>query len=252
MSGKLNPGNPQIRSALAAEYVLGTLRGGARRRFERLIDDNVELRREVEHWEANLYRLLDGLPDRTPPASVWRRIESEIGLESGNRIPAHSTGQLPPPTTSLVATLLNSLGFWRGWSLAASVVAVVLALALVLVPSSSTVTSMVVVTDDARSQASWVVSGEAGSREIRVRAIAPQAIEGDRVFQLWVLPAGETTVQSVGLIPASGQARLDVSESVAALLADAQKFGVSVEPPGGSPTGQPTTSPLYHGIPLVL
>jgi AAA ATPase domain len=33
----------------------------------------------------------------------------------------------------------------------------------------------------------------------------------------------------------------------ARLHASARSSGVSIEPPGGSPTGQPTTTPLYHG-----
>ena len=154
--------------------------------------------------------------------------------------------------SSLWASLWASLGFWRGWSLAASALAMVLAVALYVAPGATQVTYVVVVTDDAQSRASWVVSGQAGSTEIRVRSLAPQPVPADRVFQLWVLPAGATTVRSVGLIPPAGDERLSLPPDIAALLATAQKFGVSVEPPGGSPTGQPTTTPLYHGKPLAL
>lgn len=250
----MNRNDPNIRSALAAEYALGTLSGAAGRRFARLVDDAPDLQSEVERWEANLYRLLDGLPVRVPPASVWRRIENELGFSKAAPPVEHLRSQPTPPVRPDFqrVRLRDSLNFWRGWSLAASAAAVVLAVALVLAPSSMPVTYMVVVTDDALSQASWVVSGRPGSNEIRVRAVAPQSLPEDRVFQLWVLPAGATRVQSVGLIPASGNALLTTPESVASLLSGAQKFGVSIEPPGGSPTGQPTTTPLYHGKPLML
>lgn len=244
--------DPQIQSSLAAEYALGTLQGGARKRFERLLDDRPELRQEVEQWESSLYRLMDGLPQRVPPASVWRGIEQELGLAANSRVLDGSSVRPPTQIEPRRAAIGGSVNFWRGWSLAASAAAVVLALTLLFGPASTPDTYMVVVTDDALSRASWVVSGQSGSNEIRVRAVAPQTLPAERVFQLWVLPAGATTVQSVGLIPASGDARLTISEAVAAELAGAQKFGVSIEPPGGSPTGQPTTTPLYHGKPLLL
>ena len=46
--------NPQLRDKLAAEYVVGTLRGRARARFQALLRYDPDLRRIVEEWEARL------------------------------------------------------------------------------------------------------------------------------------------------------------------------------------------------------
>ena len=46
--------NPECRQALAGEYVLGSLQGAARRRFERLLVDSPDLQRYVADLEVTL------------------------------------------------------------------------------------------------------------------------------------------------------------------------------------------------------
>jgi len=42
---------PDLLDQLAGQYVLGTLRGRARRRFERVIENNPAARAAVQRWE---------------------------------------------------------------------------------------------------------------------------------------------------------------------------------------------------------
>ena len=49
--------NPDLYNALAAQYVLGTLRGPARRRFSKLIMQNSEISEAVNRWELYLNSL---------------------------------------------------------------------------------------------------------------------------------------------------------------------------------------------------
>ena len=55
------------RQALAAEYVLGTLRGPARRRFERLMAQRADWREEVERWSHQLAGFAASVPEVEPP-----------------------------------------------------------------------------------------------------------------------------------------------------------------------------------------
>ena len=72
----------QVRSTLAAEYVLCTLDGPARGRFERSLEADPALRAEVARWERNLYRLADAVPPIVPPPRVWQRIERATGAHA--------------------------------------------------------------------------------------------------------------------------------------------------------------------------
>jgi anti-sigma-K factor RskA len=62
----------------------------------------------------------------------------------------------------------------------------------------------------------------------------------DKDLELWALPQGETKPRSLGELPPSGR-------QLVAELAPNTQLLVSLEPKGGSPTGQPTGPVLYGG-----
>ena len=70
--------NPQLRDKLAAEYVLGTLRGRARARFESLLRYDPSLQRTVAEWEAGITPLAAAASEIAPPERVWQAIERRI------------------------------------------------------------------------------------------------------------------------------------------------------------------------------
>src|SRR5947207_4776043 len=63
---------------IAAEYVVGTLRGSARRRFEMLARDDARVRAILARWEAGLTPLAERVSAVEPPARVWRAIQDRI------------------------------------------------------------------------------------------------------------------------------------------------------------------------------
>ena len=69
---------PELRDRLAAEYVLGTLRGRARARFESLLRYDPSLRRTVAEWEASITPLAAAASEIAPPARVWQAISRRI------------------------------------------------------------------------------------------------------------------------------------------------------------------------------
>jgi anti-sigma-K factor RskA len=61
---------PELADRLAAEYVSGTLRGPARRRFETLLAAHPQLRRTVREWEDRLMPLTTVIEPVPPPLQL--------------------------------------------------------------------------------------------------------------------------------------------------------------------------------------
>ncbi|MBE7419679.1 MAG: anti-sigma factor [Ideonella sp.] len=226
---------PERADALAAQYVAGTLRGRARRRFEALLGAHANLRVAVRRWQDRLMPLTTVLPPQAPPPRVWRGIERALW-------PAASAA---PP-----AAWWQRVAFWRLASGAASTAALALAL-LVATPGPQAPPIVVVLQgtgDAAQPGGSFVASFSGDGRSLVTRPLQPVALQSDRVLELWAVPP-QGAPRSLGLISASGvsviardklpQQVLDRSRTAA--------LAVSVEPPGGSPTGAPTGPVVFAG-----
>ena len=223
-------GRPERAERLAAAYVAGTLRGPARRRFAALLPAHPALRAAVRGWEQRLMPLTAVLPGEAPPARVWQHVQARL---DGPAAPA------PPWWARLV--------FWRG--LAALGGTAALALAVLLASPPPAQPPIVVVLNATAPAAgggvvpaSFVASISGDGRAVVTRPIGPVALQGDRVLELWAL-VGPAPPRSLGLI--SGQGATVVKR--AALPAGTDQLAVSLEPPGGSPTGAPTGPVLAVG-----
>ncbi|MEW5889907.1 MAG: anti-sigma factor [Pseudomonadota bacterium] len=220
--------DPALRSALAAEYALGTLRGAARRRFERLIAAHPSWRREVDRWQTRLAGMAETIPAVEPPPRLWRTIEA--------RVPG-----------SAADGLQRALRRWRGLALAATAAALILGTAVVLRPAPAP--TGVALLSDAAARPGWVLTLQRrdGRAELQVRAAAPALPGPGQAYELWLLPGGGAAPVSLGLLPAAGARTVPLDAGQAAMLARARGLAVSLELAGGSPTGQPTGPVVYQG-----
>jgi anti-sigma-K factor RskA len=222
---------PGLADRLAAEYVIGTLRGGARRRFESLLPAHALLREATRSWLDRLMPLTLALPPVQPSGQVWRRISESI--ENGRKEAGASQ------------SAWQRLSFWRGLSAFASIAAIGLA---VLLANPAAVPPPVVVVLAATNAAgsaqptSIVASISGDGSSLVTRPIVPVSVQAGRSLELWaVLTSGSP--RSLGLLPGgSGTVALR-----AKALAGADTLAVTLEPAGGSPTGLPTGPIIYAG-----
>lgn len=217
---------PELADRLAAEHVLGTLRGPARRRFEALLPAHPALRRAVAQWQERLAPLTQSLPPEQPPERVWRAVEARL------------FGDAAAASRPAAARWWQRLGLWQGWSAAAS--AAVLALVVMVAtppPAQPPIVVVLGANPDAVQalNASFVASVSADGRALVLRPIGTVAPGPGRALELWAVPA-QGAPRSLGLVQGGGETRLLRAQ----LLRDTAAFAVSLEPAGGSPTGAPT------------
>jgi len=240
--------NGALLDRLASEYVTGTLRGAARRRFEGLLAGQIPARRAVRHWEQRLVGMSLRLTPVQPPPSVWQHIEAKITPK-------------PPQTQAATAPVVQpgSSRLWQG--IAAGVGAIAVALGALLVTRPPEVQVQVQVERQAVESAHtavladdtapiWVVNAFPQLGEIRVKALRSVDLADDRSFELWMLPDSGAAPVSLGVLPTSGGAVLSLTPDQLQLLTATSKIAVSIEPAGGSPTGAPT-GPIPYAAPLL-
>ena len=228
------PTDPRARDALAAEYVLGTLEARAAAEVAAALASNPALAAEVAGWEARLAPLQALAAPEAPPPELWQRIEAALGSN-----PAPVQPQVRPQARPL--SRRPWLNLWRGWAIGASAVAAGLASLLLLQPPPAPRLMTVLLTQ--RDQPAWTVEADAQGA-LRLAALNPRPLEGDRVLQLWALPQGATAPTSLGLVPASGQ----LTVTPRGLKPEpGMLIEISLEPPGGSPLGRPSGPVLFIG-----
>lgn len=221
---------PDMADRLAAEYVMGTLHGAARRRFESLLPAHPTLRRAKADWERRLLQLSEVAPAVEPSPEVWQRVRARL---------------FPEPTADTSATGTSSwwrrLGLWQGATAFASVAALSMAM-LQMQPLPVRPPVVVVMTAPEGSaaaglqSASFVASVSGDGRSLVLKPLhTGQAMALNKALELWAVPV-HGAPRSLGLVSAQ-QATTLVRAS---LLQDTAAFAVSVEPPGGSPSGAPT------------
>jgi anti-sigma-K factor RskA len=221
---------------LAAEYVLGTLSGGARRRFDALLPAHPALRRAVSGWESRLLPMALRAEPVVPPAALWTRLESRLGwLDQAAPVPAPVRGAAPAAATQP----RRALRFWRAFSGLATLAAIVLATMLRLAPSQA---PMVVVLRATQGSETIVAGLSPNRRDLSIQPLQPVALKPENSLELWALPKSGPP-SSLGLVSAQGVTAL----SKRTLPADTKSLAVSLEPAGGSPTGAPTGPVLFVG-----
>ena len=241
---------PALADALAAEYVCGALRGGARRRFEALLPAHVALRGAVRAWQDRLMPLTVAIAPVEPSAQVWKNIEARL---YGGASPAAAAAGATAGGTNSAAAIVGrwrQLAFWRGLSAFAGVAA--LALGVMLASPGPVQPPIIVVLSAAAPApgaaagsvlpASFVASISADGRAMVTRPLVNVSLQADRALELWSLPASGAP-RSLGLI-SSDKATVVQRGKV---LAGTTALAVSLEPAGGSPTGAPTGPVLYVG-----
>jgi anti-sigma-K factor RskA len=211
---------------VAAEYVLGVLPADERRAAARRIDAEPDFARLVDQWEVRLSPMAAAYPEVEAPTSVKAAIDRRL-FAGGDRVQAGGS------------SWWSSLALWRGLTIA-SLAALALYVALPYlapqteIPQTRLVASLTADGSDVRYLALY--DPELGN-------VALSHVSGERAsgrdFELWMIEGSNPPV-SMGVIPAGATAHIEIAPEAREKLGLGAVLAVSLEPAGGSPTGQPT------------
>jgi anti-sigma-K factor RskA len=226
-----HPDRRERLDALAAQYALGTLRGRARDRFVKAARSDPVVATAAHAWEARLASLAEAVPAVTPPPRVWSGIATRLGLRGAGQ------GGL---------AWWQRLGFWRGFALASFAAAAILSVVQLMSPAVLPAESLVIVLAGPDARPALIATAARGESTLTVKPVGDVRPEAGRAFELWALPEGGAP-RSLGVLPPLGVAKVTLAAPSGEALARVPTLAVSLEPPGGSPTGQPTGPVLYTG-----
>jgi anti-sigma-K factor RskA len=221
--------SPDLAHALASEYVVGTLRGRARQRFEAIARADPAVAAVVRRWEADLAPLAERIAPVEPPARVWSGIEARIAAPSPVR-----------------AGFWSSLGLWRTVGLVSGGLAGVLLAAFLWLSQGPRGEPLFVAVLNSPDTVPRMVVSMHQPDILRVRVVKHWAAMQDKGLELWVLRKDGVPL-SLGMVKnAPGDTIIHITASDPRVQG-AQALAISMEPPGGSPTGRATGPILCSG-----
>lgn len=229
------------RELLAAEHALRLLTGEALMEARRLEADDPAFRAEVEEWNARFAPLLDEIAPVEAGPELWQRIETAL---AGAKRSAD------------VITLHRSVRRWQAMTAVAAAAAAVLAIVALpplLTPPAAPPAApqpapmLIASLGDPEEPGAVAVTFVPQQAELLVTASAIER-EAGRDHQLWIIPAGAQPI-SLGLVPTGQSIKRRLPPALAGQFGAGATIALSLEPAGGSPTGQPT-GPVVASGPL--
>ncbi len=204
---------------LAGEYALGLLDPAARTAVERRASEEPEFAARVAFWRNEFAVFDEAYEPVEPPNNLFQQIEKRL----------HGAEEVR-------SSWWSSLAFWRPLALGVTSALVILVAVTVNELALPPATQMVTVLENEEGGLNSVVLYDPSSATLRVTVLDTPAGNGSDA-ELWLVREAGAPV-SLGILPRSGRLERAVREELQSLVRPGATFAVSLEPEGGSPTGE--------------
>ncbi|MGL4231356.1 MAG: anti-sigma factor [Casimicrobium sp.] len=218
--------------ALVAQYILGTMRGAARRRFERAMRDEPLVATRVNYWLQRANLKPSEAHAVQPSPQVWKAIERDLNL-----------ARFRPPWYARVNVL-------RNWAFAATAALMLFIAGQWIVPTliQPELQSVARLSGSDQIIAGTTVTASRSRDGKRLSLKSDRAVvaSAQQSYELWLLPENGAAPISLAVL-GSLDATFDVPAAQVGRVSRGAKLAVSVEPAGGSKTGAPTGPVILVG-----
>jgi anti-sigma-K factor RskA len=223
----------------AGEYALGVLDRTERQAAEARIEAEPRFAREVEAWQSRLYPMADAIGEVHPPAQVWPRIAQALG---------------PKAEKVVVLAHRRAVAFWRNWAVAATAAAAVALVFLAVrpvtpppaAPAPAAQPILVAELTDPKGHGFITATYDPAQGVLRASPNMTLPVPARRAAELWLIPA-DGVPRSLGVIDVAHPSTVKVADPLRSGAKPTAILAITIEQPGGSPTGKPTTKPLWIG-----
>jgi anti-sigma-K factor RskA len=213
---------------LAAEYVVGVLPLDERQAANRRIENEAAFARLVDQWEVHLAPMAAAYQPIEPPETLKPAIDRRL-----------FSGPAGAGSAAAEGGLWASLAFWRGLAAAAiAAFAVYAAIPFINPPAQPPEMRLIASLAGDGSDVKYLAIYDAADSRVSLSHVSGERAT-DRDFELWMIE-GQNPPVSMGLIPAGATAHIVITPEIREKLASGAVLAISLEPVGGSPTGQPT------------
>jgi anti-sigma-K factor RskA len=218
---------PERLDRLAREYVLGTLTGRARRRFELLLAQQPVAMAAVGTWQERFSVLAAGVPAMQPRDAVWQRLEQRLFEPAPPAQPASRPFQwlwnlLSPRTLG---------GAVAGLFLAVVVLRMQPGL-IGMEPQADTLpASYVGLLLDTAGKPTLLASSKRHGKQLTVKVLQPVTVPAGQVAQLWAFPhnAAPFAVAVLPSLPAKGSVTVALPDTSEKLFATVGRLAIAVQ-----------------------
>jgi anti-sigma-K factor RskA len=271
------------REALASEYVLGTLDAEERAQADAMMLVDASFVVAVRRWERRLGELNVLVSAVEPPPTVWDRIKAQLPNVAPSehvRLPeVEQPEPVEPEPSADIIDLTQRMRRWRGLTVMTGALAACFLAVMVMrearpdllpaawrplpqvverivekpvevvkevvreVPSARPAQFVAVFQKDEQSPA-FLMSVDTDKRTVTVRQVAAERL-ADKSYQLWIATQPGAAPRSLGVLGTDDYTVQATIASYEPSVINNATFGISLEPLGGSPTGQPT-GPVIH------
>jgi anti-sigma-K factor RskA len=230
------------REDLAIDHALGLADGAALERAQRLEATDAAFRAMVADWRERLSAIDRTAPQRPVSSSSWDKLTAALDAPQPVR-------RAPTPESSretVLASLWKSVGFWRPAAICAAFAAAVFGVGLVRnIAAGPDKPVYVAVLQAGDGRAAAVVNAYADGT-VNLVPLEQIGVPDGRILEVWTLQSREQGPMSVGRMDRARTLKLDLNRLGRPNAG--HLFEITVEPPGGSPTGRPTGPILMKGL----